>query len=151
MKEYGMKVYLDNCCFNRPFDDQSYVSIYIETEAKLEIQNLIKTGKLELVWSTVLDYENSMNPHSKAKEAIEKWRYFARERLHTSAEVIERGHELESIGFSAMDALHIACCNQVKADYFITVDKGILKKRNRFEGTNIVTPIEFIFIWENHG
>ena len=33
-----MRVYLDNCCFNRPFDDQSQLRIRLETEAKLDIQ-----------------------------------------------------------------------------------------------------------------
>ena len=37
-----MKVYLDNCCFNRPFDDQSAVRIRIESEAKLHVQQKIR-------------------------------------------------------------------------------------------------------------
>ena len=37
-----MKVYLDLCCFNRPFDDQSSLAVYIETQAKLGIQDLIE-------------------------------------------------------------------------------------------------------------
>ncbi len=35
-----MKIYLDNCCFNRPFDDQSQLRILLESEAKLK-----NTGK----------------------------------------------------------------------------------------------------------
>lgn len=30
-----MRVYLDNCMFNRPFDDQGHIRIRLETEAKL--------------------------------------------------------------------------------------------------------------------
>ncbi len=37
-----MKIYLDNCCFNRPYDNQSFLSISIEAQAKLQIQSLIK-------------------------------------------------------------------------------------------------------------
>ena len=33
-----MKIYLDLCCFNRPFDDQTKARIKLETEAKLVIQ-----------------------------------------------------------------------------------------------------------------
>ena len=33
-----MKICLDNCCFNRPFDDQKQLRINLETEAKLKIQ-----------------------------------------------------------------------------------------------------------------
>ena len=46
-----MRVYLDNCCFNRPFDDQSSFIIALETEAKLHVQDLIRNGSLELCWS----------------------------------------------------------------------------------------------------
>ena len=45
-----MKIYLDNCCFNRPFDDQKQLQIKLETEAKLDIQERIIQGKLELAW-----------------------------------------------------------------------------------------------------
>ncbi len=48
-----MKIYLDNCTFNRPFDDQSYIRIRIESEAKLYVQEKIKDGELELVWSYI--------------------------------------------------------------------------------------------------
>jgi len=39
------KVYLDNCCFNRPYDEQANISIRLETEAKLYIQEEIKKGR----------------------------------------------------------------------------------------------------------
>jgi hypothetical protein len=45
-----MKVYLDNCSYNRPFDDQSPFVVRFETDAKLQIQELVKNGELELVW-----------------------------------------------------------------------------------------------------
>jgi hypothetical protein len=57
-----VKVYLDNCCYNRPFDDQDQMRIHLETQAKLYIQELIKEQKLELVCSFVSRYENSVNP-----------------------------------------------------------------------------------------
>ncbi len=56
-----MKIYLDNCCFNRPFDDQSFLTIRLETEAKLDIQKKIESGRLSLGWSYILDFENNAN------------------------------------------------------------------------------------------
>jgi len=41
-----MRIYLDNCSFNRPFDDQSSMRIKLETEAKLFVQEKILIGKL---------------------------------------------------------------------------------------------------------
>jgi len=72
-----MKIYLDNCCFNRPFDDQSRLRIKLESEAKLKIQEDIRAGIFGLVWSYILDYENSRNPFYERREQISKWRNYA--------------------------------------------------------------------------
>ncbi len=63
-----MKIYLDNCCFNRPFDGQSQLRILLELEAKLRIQENIRSGSFELVWSYILDYENSQNPFRERRK-----------------------------------------------------------------------------------
>jgi len=68
------RIYLDNCCYNRPFDDQSNILVRLEADAKLHIQELVKERKLELVWSFVLDYENSVNPFADKRERIQAWR-----------------------------------------------------------------------------
>ena len=52
-----MRVYLDNCCYNRPFDEQTQLKVLLETEAKLRVQSLMRNGDVEYVWSGVLDYE----------------------------------------------------------------------------------------------
>lgn len=33
-KKINMRIYLDNCCYNRPYDDQSHILIYLETQRK---------------------------------------------------------------------------------------------------------------------
>lgn len=70
----AVSVYLDNCCFNRPFDDQQHIRIHIETEAKLYIQLKVVENVILLVWSYILDYENSMNPYIDRKTIIGKWK-----------------------------------------------------------------------------
>ena len=69
-----MRIYLDLCCFNRPFDDQSQTRVRVETDAKLELQTHVSTGKVELIWSYVLDYENAQNPFAERRESILRWR-----------------------------------------------------------------------------
>ena len=71
-----MKIYLDNCCFNRPYDDQSYLRIRLEAEAKLKIQEDIRKGDFKLVWSYILDYENGKNPFRERREQISKWKKY---------------------------------------------------------------------------
>ena len=68
-----MRVYLDNCSYNRPYDDQSQMRIYLETQAKLHIQDMIRQEKIELVTSYILDFENSNNRSMQKKQTIEKF------------------------------------------------------------------------------
>jgi hypothetical protein len=44
----GERLYLDNCCFNRPYDDQAYLTIKLESEAKLFVQKEILRGTFAL-------------------------------------------------------------------------------------------------------
>jgi hypothetical protein len=36
-----MRVYLDNCCYNRPFDPQTDLRIHLEAVAKVRVQTLM--------------------------------------------------------------------------------------------------------------
>ncbi|GAP72719.1 hypothetical protein SAMD00024442_4_72 [Candidatus Symbiothrix dinenymphae] len=54
------RIYLDNCCFNRPYDNQSQLKVIFETQAKLFIQGLVLKNNVELVWSYVLKFENCL-------------------------------------------------------------------------------------------
>ena len=65
-----MKIYLDNCSFNRPFDDQTFMRIKLETDAKLYVQEQVKHGALQLTWSYMLEYENSMNPYKNKRTGL---------------------------------------------------------------------------------
>ena len=57
-----MRVYLDNCCCNRPFDPQTDLRISLETAAKMRVQALMRSGEVECVWSDALDYELNQSP-----------------------------------------------------------------------------------------
>ena len=91
-----MRIYLDNCCFNRPFDDQTQIRIKLETEAKLYIQEKIRQHELELVWSYILDYENFANPYEDRKRAIQEWKNIAIIDVDETQEIVEKMESLEN-------------------------------------------------------
>lgn len=140
-----MKIYLDNCCFNRPYDDQTQIRISLETQAKLYVQNLVKNGKLDLVTSYVLWYENSQNPYETKRIAISE---FIR---RNSAEYIDidkantiksKADEIMQTGIKTKDAYHIACAVYSACDYFLTTDDRLLKyDTNEIQ---ILNPTDFI-------
>ena len=139
-----MKIYLDNCCFNRPFDDQSQLRILLESEAKLRIQENIRSGIFELVWSYILDYENSQNPFRERREQIIKWRGYSNEDIEESEEILNIASVIMKHGIKKLDSLHLACAIKANTDYFLTTDDGVIKKAKHIKNIQIVDPIGFI-------
>jgi len=137
-----MRIYLDNCCFNRPFDDQTQLRIRLETEAKLFIQQEIINNKYELVWSYILEYENDINPFVTRKETIIEWKNVATVDVVESEDILLFSETLKIKGIKTKDALHIACAVNEKCKYFITTDKKLLNVE--LSDIIIINPIQFI-------
>ena len=139
-----MLIYLDNCCFNRPYDDQTHAKIFLETQAKLDIQENILEDKYKLVWSYILQYENDQNPYFARKHEIRKWKNQATILISASAEIIAKAKEFQTLGLHAKDALHCACASSAKADYLITTDRQLINAARKITGLNVVNPLTFI-------
>ncbi|NOX62816.1 MAG: type II toxin-antitoxin system VapC family toxin [Chloroflexi bacterium] len=139
-----MDVYLDNCCLNRPFDDQSQIRIRLETEAKLKIQEDILHGIHRLVWSYVIDYENSRNPFPERREQIARWRDHATKDVVENEHIITIANQLRQYGIKQLDALHVACAIYAQANYFLTTDDRLLNKAHYVQDVKITDPIGFI-------
>ena len=139
-----MKIYLDNCCFNRPFDDQSQLRVRLETEAKLKIQEDIRSDSHNLIWSYILDYENSKNPFRERQGQIAKWRAYSTLDIEEDEEVLRVAAIVNQHGIKPIDSLHIACAIKAGADYFLTTDDGVLKKAAFVKNIQITDPIGFI-------
>lgn len=137
-----MRVYLDNCCFNRPFDHQSSLIIQLETHAKLHIQELIVQGKLLLCWSFVLDYENGANPFTEIRNRVNEWKKLAHSDCELTSEIADKATELMKLGLRQMDASHIACAISLGADFFLTTDKKVLNKP--ITEIAVINPIDFL-------
>ena len=136
-----LKVYLDNCSYNRPFDNQSLVKIRLETEAKLYIQFCIREKRFLLIWSYMLDYENMHNPYEEKRNSISLWRKIANEYCASSNDILSTGRELLKYGIKAKNALHIACAIKSGCEYFITTDEKLTNKT--LTNIKIINPIDF--------
>jgi len=137
-----LKIYLDMCSYNRPFDNQSQMKIRLETEAKLYIQSGIRSKKYTVVWSYMLDLENANNPYDDIRNAVAPWKEIALEYCPSSDDVLSAGKQIMEHGIKPKDALHIACAIKSGCEYFITTDKGILNKN--IENIKIINPIDFV-------
>ena len=138
-----MRVYLDNCCYNRPFDDQSQIRVVLETLAKLNIQQQMRDGVLEYVWSSVLDFEISRSRFIDRALQIMPWANGAVVNVAINDVIRCRAKEFESAGLKPMDALHVACAESAGCDWFFTTDRGILEKAHITAEMRIANPMDF--------
>ncbi len=140
-----MRIYLDMCCYNRPYDDQTQLKVAMETQSKLHIQTLVKEKKLELIVSYMLRYECSKNPFEMRRNAIFE---FIQENAagyvgDGRKKVIEaKAAEIMKTGIKFKDACHVASAIYAGCEYFISTDTRLLKYNT--QEIKMVTPIEFI-------
>jgi predicted nucleic acid-binding protein len=141
-----MKVYLDNCCYNRPFDDQTQFRISLETQSKLFIQALVVKGDIKLVWSYILSIENAKNPYENKRLSISRFAEYAEMKVLESEVLLKNANKIASSGIKNADSLHIACAIEASADYLITTDSRVLKYKT--DEIKIVNPVQFVLTWE---
>jgi predicted nucleic acid-binding protein len=121
------KIYLDVCCLNRPFDDQTQPRIRLETEAILEIVSRCRTGEWELVSSTALESEVARTPDSTRREQVQEALAIAQHKILITKEISKRAIDLTNFNIKNFDALHVACA-EGNADVFLTTDNRLLSK-----------------------
>ena len=139
-----MKIYLDNSCFNRPFDDQKQLRIQLETEAKLAIQERIFQKKIELAWSYIIDFENEANPFEQRKLVIKGWKNYASVDTDETKEIIEKAERFHQMGIKSKDSIHLACAISMRCEYFLTTDDELIKKASGIKEIKVTDPISFI-------
>jgi predicted nucleic acid-binding protein len=139
-----IRVYLDNCAYNRPFDDKDQMTIKMESEAKLKIQENIRKGVYELIWSYMNKYENNDNPYDEKREAIGVWGQIATHICLPNERILEKGIEIQQMTIKPKDSLNLACAIKSGCRYFITTDKALLKKAGLLSEIEIINPIDFI-------
>ena len=116
----------------------------LEAEAKLCIQEHIRSGTLELVWSYMLDFENAANPFEERRTTISGWRQYATMEVEETAMILQRATILAGMGLKAKDALHIACAIAGECPYFVTTDDDILKRRQDIQDITVIDPTAFV-------
>ena len=142
-----IRIYLDTCCYNRPFDDQTDEKIHIETEAIITIFRMKDENKVKIIGSEIIDYETENIIDTGKKMKVSNIIEIADEKVYINDDMEERAKYLESLGFKGFDALHIAASENGKADFFVSTDIKLLKlagiKKHELT-VKTLNPIELI-------
>jgi predicted nucleic acid-binding protein len=137
-----MLLYFDNCCLNRPYDDQTQLKIFLETLAKLSIQSAILEGMHTLAWSYMLDYEIGKSPFRERAERFMQWKKHAVCFCHEEESILQNAEVFRQRGLKITDAMHAACAIFMNCDCLLTTDTGMFGKD--IPGITILNPLEFV-------
>ncbi|APW48477.1 hypothetical protein BLL52_0207 [Rhodoferax antarcticus ANT.BR] len=129
-----MRVYLDNCCLQRPLDKQTQPRIRVETEAVFAVLAAVQAKDVTLCNSEVLLYEISRIPDDARRAASLSMLSLADELLVVTQAAETLALSFEEQGLGAVDALHLACASLAKVDYFCTCDDRLFRKANSMSG-----------------
>ena len=123
-----LKIYLDVCCLNRPFDDHTQDKIRLESEAVVTILTNMENKKWQMIGSDIINYEISRisNPDRKKKVIIIS--KISTQHINLNDSVINRAKAIEKHNIKSMDALHLASAEQEKVDIFLTTDQDLITK-----------------------
>lgn len=126
-----MKIYLDVCCLNRPFDDQEQERVRLEAEAVLMIMARLKNDQWQWLSSEVVEDEIRQAPDPKRRERLQKLTLYAQESFILTEDEVKRAVEFRKLGFGDMDALHLACAESGGVDVFLTTDDKLINRATR--------------------
>ena len=148
-----MKIYFDMNIYNRIFDDQTQMRIKFESMAIDILFELVEKKKYKLMWSFILEYENSRNPFMERKLNIKSISTLCKETIKPNDNIKLIAKDIvKNSNTKDKDALHLAAAVGGECKYFITCDDKFIKtvERNReslkdtIQEIKLYNPIDFL-------
>ncbi|WP_420455039.1 nucleic acid-binding protein [Rubrivirga sp.] len=141
-----MRVYLDLCAIQRPFDDQSQPRVRAEAEAVLSVLDLSKAGSVVLVTSGAHVVEIAKCPFPDRRAHVEDVLAVSDVYAMGVPAVLRRAQSYQARGIKRFDAIHLASAVEAGADVFCTTDDALLKRGREADTAQaaVVSPLELI-------
>lgn len=142
-----MKLYLDLCCLNRPFDDRTQPRVNLEAHAVEAILDAVGTGRHLLCNSAALIVENDQTPKPERRASVTALLNRATEWIPHSNDLDRRVLDLIRFGFRELDAYHLAFAESGSCDRLVTCDDRFLRTARRNVGriaVDVIDPVSLI-------
>ncbi|MDQ3254162.1 MAG: PIN domain-containing protein [Acidobacteriota bacterium] len=141
-----LKIYLDTCSLQRPFDSKEQVRNALEAEAVLFLISLHDTESINLVSSEALLFENQRVADPARQEFALAVLRQAKIFVQATNAVQSRARNMIASGVMPLDALHLASAQEAQADYFCTCDDKLLKKAKPLcePSMRVLSPVQLL-------
>ena len=141
-----MRLYLDTCSLNRPWDDQSQVRIHLEAEAVIYLLDAARRGAVTLVSSDYLLAEIHDIPDPVRQSDVLSLLKPAALHVPQHASIENRAQPLSAWSIRGYDALHLAAAEVSQCDYFLTTDDRLIRRCHRAGSAirvKVLNPFDF--------
>jgi predicted nucleic acid-binding protein len=142
-----MKLYLDSCCYNRPYDDQTQERVHLEGEAVLAIIHRGKGNNDEIIRSPVLDFElNQITNNEKQEKVKDFYEQTINAEIGYNDTIFKRVKELsEKTNIRTLDRFHLCFAENAGADVLLTTDDKFEKECSKLNlNMKVMNPLNFL-------
>jgi len=142
-----MKLYLDCCCYNRPYDDQKQGKIHMEGEAILAILYKSKQNNDEIVGSPILDFEiDQINDIEKREKVKYFYVHTITRRIDYTLSIFKWAEGLsQRTNMRTLDVFHLSFAENSDVDIFLTTDVKLEKAGSKLNlKTKVINPIKYL-------
>lgn len=143
-----MRVYLDNCCYNRILDDRSDSKIYYERNSIMIILELVEKSVIKLIGSEMLEKEINETKDLYRRLILQMLYGLCSEEVKVDAAILDRAEVIRhSSNIKYKDSIHLACAEVAKADALLTTDIKFMNNSNSIKTyTKVINPNQWL--WE---
>lgn len=142
-----IRIYLDTCCFNRPFDDQTQLRVQLESRAVLRVLEHVRRNEWALIGSDAIDAELAAIRDPERRRRVIEFASAETEHVSIDAELGRRQQLLERIGFGGYDSAHIACAEAAGAEVLLTTDDALIRRARRLQhqlALRVTNPVSWL-------
>lgn len=141
-----MKIYLDNCCYNRLLDDRSYSQIYYERNSILLILELVELSVFQMVGSEMLVREMADTQNLYKRSVLQMVYELCSEEVKITPQILDRAEEIRhKSNIKYKDSIHLACAETANADALLTTDRKFRNQCSHFETyTRVLEPNQWL-------
>lgn len=141
-----MRIYLDCCCYNRPFDDLTQNRVHDESDAILSILNRSRTDGNVILGSKVLKMEIRKISDIGKHEHVKMLYQMTGEYIPFSAEIQARAEQIQrASAIHNMDSLHLASAEVGKADVFLSTDDKLVRACQKLDlHMRVMNPVSYL-------
>jgi predicted nucleic acid-binding protein len=141
-----LKIYMDVCCLNRPFDDCNDDRISIESEAILKILYRCQYEAWQLIGSDTIDLEISKTTDVDKKMKVLSLYSVVSSKIIFDDEIESLAQSYQQYGIKLFDSIHLACAEYDHVDVLLTTDKKFIAKAQEIKSLNtrVENPVNWL-------